>query len=271
MKLWNQFTHTSRKIFHFCNSVKNRVYTKLRDKAFLQQQWLKLKNGLTWPYIYLRKLVDENKNTRAARNQLRLLSMASLLEEGSLPQQFKMVTLAISMSIFILLLLASIVSLKEVARTSGEIVPSGYIQQIQHLEGGTISEISVQDGQLVDKGALLVKIAGESIRDELKKAEAREITLRLQSERYRAFANLETAEFDRIAKDLSKLAEDQRKILESMKDSREKQKKVIQEQLAQRHELLKQAETKFETLSKNLKLALETKKTKKELFEKGFT
>lgn len=215
-------------------------------------------------------LWEDNQKARASNKQLRFLSQAAVLEEAALPYHFKVVMLTISSCIVILIILASLISLKEIARTTGEIIPTGLVQQIQHLEGGSISDILVQEGQLVESGQLLIRIAGETAHDEMKKASAKDTTLRLQSERYRSFANLEPAEFEKIAKDFSNLAADQRQILESMRESRDKQRKVILDQLDQRRESLRQAESKLATLEKNVKLAKETKEVKQDLYKRGF-
>ena len=39
---------------------------------------------------------------------------------------------------------ASITTVSEVTRTKGEIIPSGYAQVVQHLEGGIVSSIHVE-------------------------------------------------------------------------------------------------------------------------------
>jgi len=46
----------------------------------------------------------------------------------------------------------------EVAVATGEIVPQGKIKTIQHLEGGMIEELFVQDGDIVRADSALVQI-----------------------------------------------------------------------------------------------------------------
>lgn len=212
---------------------------------------------------------DENNESKALNQQLRLLSRASVLEEGRLPHHFRNVMITIASCLTIIIIWASIATVKEIAKTTGEIVPTGYIQQIQHLEGGVVSKLLVSEGQLVNKKQPLITIAGDSVRGELDKAETKGGTLRLQAERYRSFTNLKPSEFEKVSKDLLSLESDQRKILESMIENRDRQKKVIQEQLNQRKEALEQAQSKLETLKKNLKLAKEVFETKNNLLKKG--
>lgn len=229
-----------------------------------------LKKAFTNIKNILKNYYDENKASKTINEQLRLLSRASVLEDGKLPQQFHNVMITISTCLLIAIIWASLATVKEIAKTTGEIVPTGYIQQIQHLEGGVVSKIFVSEGQLVSQNQPLIRLAGDAVHAELTKAQTKGGALRLQAKRYRAFANLAPTEFEKVSKDLSSLESDQRQILEVMIENRDRQKKVIEEQLKQRKEALKQAESKIETLHKNLKLAKEVYKSKKKLFEKGY-
>jgi len=48
--------------------------------------------------------------------------------------------------------------LDEVTRGTGKIVPTIQIQTVQNLEGGILTEIYVQEGSLVDKGQILMRL-----------------------------------------------------------------------------------------------------------------
>lgn len=214
--------------------------------------------------------VIKNYNVDNQNQQLRFLSQASVLEEAALPYRFKFVILVVAAITFVMILWASFAQIKEVAKTLGEVIPSSPIQVIQHLEGGNVSQILVEDGVMVQKGQPLIIIAGESVRGELERAEAKDTTLRLQAERYRSFAKYSEADFDKIKKNLGDLAKDQRQILESMIENREKQKGIIAEQINQRKQNLKITESKIETLKKNIPLVQESYEKKKKLFERNF-
>ncbi|WP_412557641.1 HlyD family type I secretion periplasmic adaptor subunit [Thalassospira sp. MIT1370] len=61
----------------------------------------------------------------------------------------------------------------EISVSSGEIVPVGAIQRIQHLEGGILSHLAVKDGQHVTEGQLLVSLAPDIAQSELEQLETR--------------------------------------------------------------------------------------------------
>lgn len=56
------------------------------------------------------------------------------------------------------ILWASLAEIDELARGEGKVIPSDKIQKIQSFDGGVISEILVKEGEIVDKGAPLLKI-----------------------------------------------------------------------------------------------------------------
>ncbi|MFP4035352.1 MAG: biotin/lipoyl-binding protein, partial [Desulfovermiculus sp.] len=49
---------------------------------------------------------------------------------------------------------------------TGEIIVESYRKQVQHQEGGTIDKILVREGDLVEKGDVLVRMDGERVRAE---------------------------------------------------------------------------------------------------------
>jgi len=61
-------------------------------------------------------------------------------------------------AIIILVTWSYFAEIDEIARGDGEIVPSGQNQMIQNLEGGIVEEILVKEGEVVEKGQLLIKI-----------------------------------------------------------------------------------------------------------------
>ena len=53
---------------------------------------------------------------------------------------------------------ASVAELDEVTRGIGKTIPSSHVQVLQNLEGGILSAILVEEGQLVEKGQALLKL-----------------------------------------------------------------------------------------------------------------
>ena len=53
---------------------------------------------------------------------------------------------------------AGVSEIDEIARGEGKVIPSSKIQKVQNLDGGIIADILVKEGDVVTKGAILMKI-----------------------------------------------------------------------------------------------------------------
>ncbi|MEE2704719.1 MAG: HlyD family type I secretion periplasmic adaptor subunit [Pseudomonadota bacterium] len=144
----------------------------------------------------------------------------------------------------------------EVAIATGEVVPHGRVKTIQHLEGGIIQEIYVSEGDFVNENSPLIQIdlAGTVVNfDEL------EIRLyglllkkaRLISEAEGTKLNLPFPDEPRVI-NLRKAEEEAYKArLTELKTS----KKILNGQIIQREQDIKELEVQLITLKSNLQLA----------------
>ncbi len=147
---------------------------------------------------------------------------------------------------------------------SGQLLPAGHVQSVQHLEGGTISEIYVEDGELVDKGQQLLRLNGNSAQADLAQMHSRQDSLKAELSRLKTFSSPQTA-----GSPLS-LTDDEKAILTSMEQSRDRQRAVLDMQISQKKkEFLSLSLTKT-MMNKNLHLLKHENGIKMSLAAKGF-
>src|SRR5512145_830268 len=92
------------------------------------------------------------------------------------PQRtFVMLLLFSSISV---LLWAGIAKVDVIVRTEGQIIPAGKSQIVQHLEGGIVRKILVQEGQVVVAGQPLVELSDVQTRSNLGQEQSRLDALR---------------------------------------------------------------------------------------------
>ncbi|MEM7614608.1 MAG: biotin/lipoyl-binding protein, partial [Pseudomonadota bacterium] len=72
---------------------------------------------------------------------------------------------------------AAVTPVYEVVNGNGQIRPTGLVQRAEHLEGGIVAQIHVQEGDQVDQGALLVSLDQSAIISELERARSEEASL----------------------------------------------------------------------------------------------
>ena len=60
--------------------------------------------------------------------------------------------------VLLLIVWACFATVEEVTRGDGRVIPSRQLQVLQSLDGGVVTEILVQEGEVVEAGQLLLKI-----------------------------------------------------------------------------------------------------------------
>ncbi len=209
--------------------------------------------------------------TALQNQQLQYLSQSVILEESVSPKLVRTTMLSISVLLLSFLTWAAITPVSEVAKGSGEVIPVGYIQAIQHLDGGKVSAILVQEGQLVEKGQPVMQLEGADTKSEFAQMSTREQALQLKIMRLRAFMDDSEPDFSAIAQDVPQLAHEERQILNAMRDDREKKRQILVDQIAAKQKELDSIRNRRTTLHSNIRLADEENTMRKHLLEKGYT
>lgn len=118
------------------------------------------------------------------------LAKAILLEEATSPR-FTRVTIGLAMGLLVAFIVwSSIARLEVVAVALGQIVPTGSVQVIQHLDGGRVAAINVREGQQVKKGDVLLSINPLDARSDLEGLTARAKKLKSEVDYLREVAKI---------------------------------------------------------------------------------
>ncbi len=209
------------------------------------------------------------RKQNSKRDEMLHLSQSALLEEGHAPRILQRAMAMISIATILLIIWAAITRVNEVARAEGEFVPSGYVQVVQHLEGGIVEEIMVEEGELVMKDQVLLKINGAGSDKDLSKLQTRQLSLKLQAERLRAFVESRVPDFNQITSDHPGLVQDQERIYINMVEAHNKEREVIKSQVQQRHDTNSALNARKKTIEENILLVREGRNMQKKMFEKG--
>lgn len=203
------------------------------------------------------------------RRDLNDLTRSVLYEEVPNQNLMRLTTFVIGLGFIAFISWAGNTNVNEVARAQGEIIPSGYSQIVQHLEGGIIAEIMIEEGDLVQAGQELVRMGGIGAEEDFAGLSQRQTTLLLQAERLKALAYDEEPDFSKIAGEDEKAIAYQQRILESARDAYEGEKKVLADQLAQKENTLERLIAQKETAEKELASGQELLTMKESLEESG--
>lgn len=92
------------------------------------------------------------------------LERAALADEGTIA---RLLLKSIAIAALLFVLWAAVFSIDIQAKGAGKVVPVSQIQQIQNLEGGIVTAISVREGDIVEKNQPLVKLSPMQAQGEL--------------------------------------------------------------------------------------------------------
>ena len=203
--------------------------------------------------------------------QLHQISTATLLEESSHLRLVMQGIIAVGILIIVLIIWAAFSTIQETAVTTGEIMPEGSVQLVQHLEGGIVSRVLVSDGADVKEGQLLVVMNPSMANAELLQLRSREITLIVEEQRLRAFlqhkpANLMqwsgaviNSKYNSVKnhEQIAKLLADEQRYLSSQYESLADQESIIKSELLNRKEKLREVQNQIKIWDKHVGLVKE--------------
>jgi adhesin transport system membrane fusion protein len=178
------------------------------------------------------------------------LTQSILLDETPLPRLLAFCVGLITLIMTAFIVWASLAHVDEITTASGQIVPSGYIQSVQQLDGGIVTEILVEEGQIVQEGQILFRLDATNANADLGQLQARQASLQDQINRYKSFANDAHA-------GQTRLTAPEQAILQSMINARNSQRRVLADQLAQKQKELAALNTTRNALEKNMQITAE--------------
>lgn len=208
------------------------------------------------------------RSPRSERN-LRYLSRSIALEEMGPPRALRHAIWGFVLALSAFVIWAAVTPLAETARAPGHVVPAGSVLPVQHLEGGIVSEILVDDGSLVEKGQVMVKLDPTAARAELEEKRARITALTLEAERLRAFADGRDPVFSKVEPQFASLVEDQKTIDKLQRQSRDQERAVLNNQIDQRQSELKVLHQQEKALTEQLAISKELTEMRETLMKKG--
>lgn len=104
---------------------------------------------------WLLKLFSQWQHQQANENWVTDAEWARI---NQYPLRAKVLLYSMLAVIILLLVWAALAPLDEIARGEGKVIPSQKLQTLQSLDGGLVQDILVREGQIVQKGEVLVKV-----------------------------------------------------------------------------------------------------------------
>lgn len=142
-----------------------------------------------------------------------------------------------------LIVWAGFAELDEVIRGQGEVIPLQKTQLVQSLDGGTVREILVDEGDTVEEGDLLVTLEPTRSMSSLRENVVQREALRAEVARLEALTNEEPVSFPPdLEREAPGLIAKERRLYDSSLRELEEQISIHEEKLEQRRQDLREAE-----------------------------
>ncbi len=202
------------------------------------------------------------------RRLTKLLSQPLILEEMGPPRILTQFVGVASVLVAGLIVWSAITDIRETALAQGQIIPVGSVHSVQHLEGGIIAEILIEEGDIVEAGQTLIRMESAGAEAELDQLRAKAATLALRAERLRAFVMERESDFS-AGDQFPDLMADQQAILETQNEARESQRAVLLSRIDQRRAQVAALAEQRRSLEKQLAILEEEAELQRALVGKG--
>ena len=205
-----------------------------------------------------------NKNTLTHKSMFRERSVLTYRR----PSPLRGIVWLVLILVLCLLGWTVVAKVPEVAKTRGQIKPTGDTILVQSLEGGQIVEIMAQKGQEVLKGQPLIRFEPLKTETDVKQLQARTIFLKLEAERLRAFVEQRTPDFSAYRKQYPQFVEQQESLLTAQTAEMRAQLQALQEQQHQKENAIRSLDNEQVVLDKQIETATSATKIYKALSKK---
>lgn len=158
--------------------------------------------------------------------------------------------------IVLLLVWAAFAEIDEVTRGQGQVIPSRQVQVLQSLDGGVVTEIHVREGDIVERGELLVNLDATRFVSNLRESQAELLALTAKVERLKAVADdSEFVPSPELQESAPELVAQERALYLSSREELSALKAIAEQQLIQRQQELVEIKSRNEEAGKAFQLA----------------
>jgi adhesin transport system membrane fusion protein len=189
------------------------------------------------------------------KQDLKFMSSVSEAMLEQTPKGARVLLWAIFAFVIIAIVWANWATLDEISRGEGEIIPSLQLQRVQNLEGGVVSEILVREGDVVEKGQLLLRIDDTRYASTFKESYVRQLELIAKAARLRSEAEqTEFVEPSDFPEQYRSLIEQEKTLFLARKQELSNNKAILEQQITQRKQELREAQAKQTQLQRSYNL-----------------
>ncbi|MCC4115440.1 HlyD family type I secretion periplasmic adaptor subunit [Aromatoleum toluclasticum] len=186
------------------------------------------------------------------------------------PLRARMLLRVVALGLVLLLLWSAFASVDEVTRGDAKVIPSSQVQIIQSVDGGVVEEMPVREGQIVEAGALLLRIDPTRFVASLAENRSQYFALRAKAARLEALTAGTALDMPRdVLRETPEIAAHERRLYDSTVAELDAQLSIARQQLAQRQQELNEVRARYEQSSSGLDLVQQELNVTRPLVKSG--
>lgn len=181
----------------------------------------------------------------------------------------KSVGLTISIAILIAVVWTTVARVNELSVASGSLIPAGFEQTVQHLEGGIVQSLRVREGDVVEAGTPLIELRDASTLEDSETMDRQRVDLQAQLAAQRSLADGTEPDFGFIPAEFSAELTNNRNAYEAENATLQSQRREIDSQVSQARYSLDVANTQHSAAAVDVENATQERDRFAGLLSKG--
>ncbi|MBF0448272.1 MAG: HlyD family type I secretion periplasmic adaptor subunit [Magnetococcales bacterium] len=206
-----------------------------------------------------------SKTNRPAH--IRPLEVKGNLKDAATPQLIRQTWKVVFFSLVPLFAWAALSPIQEVAHVPGQVVPSGSVRMIQHMDGGEIDQVLVEDNMVVEAGQVLFVFDNVMAQSELDQVASRLSGLQARTIRIQAFIAGRMPDFSSFGVQHARLVEVQKRIFKDQVQALSNDLAVGQTQIDRKRSELRELQASLDNAMKQVALTRDMVKIRQSLVE----
>ncbi|AEV35911.1 type I secretion membrane fusion protein, HlyD family [Pseudovibrio sp. FO-BEG1] len=160
---------------------------------------------------------------------------------------------------------------EEVTRGDGRVIPSRQMQIVQAPERGIVSEVLFYEGEIVEQGAVLVKLDNTGFASQLGELQQKKYALQARLARLMAEARQANLQLNlsNTPSDIAAFLQRELEVYKARKDQLNAEVAVLRSQFSQKEQDLKQLEAEAQMLGSNLTIIARELEINQQLYKRG--
>lgn len=201
----------------------------------------------------------------------RVMAQSAVLDEEGSPRLFLRAVFTGSVAALALIAWTGFLTVDDAVSVPGTVVPGGEVKTVRLADAGTVEAVLVKNGDKVEEGQVLLRLAAGDLHRELNKIKVRRAGVGLLAAGLKALGSDKAPDYSFALPDHKDLVEKERVVFEGIKAISDKQRRDIESQIASLKKELEQVTKRRETLSRDTDILEEELQFREDLFKKGLT